>query len=261
MSALQVCGLAWAAAGRLIVSGIDLTVAPGRVTGIVGPNGSGKTTVLHLIAGLRAPAGGQVILDGEDVLELSPRERARRIALVEQKADTNLDLTAREVVALGRYARRPRWGRRPDREDAVDRALQLADAAGLADRSWGTMSGGEQQRVHLARALAQEPQVLLLDEPTNHLDLAHQIGLLQLVRSLDCTTLVVLHDLDLAAASCDELVVMDAGSVVACGSTAEVLVPGLLEDVFGVRTSVRHEERLRVLWHGLAESSPRRDAG
>ncbi|QFG69468.1 ABC transporter ATP-binding protein [Ornithinimicrobium pratense] len=260
MGVLQVQDLAWRAAGRLIVSGVDLTVAPGRVTGIVGPNGSGKTTVLHLIAGLRIPARGRVLLGGEDVLALSPRERARRIALVEQKAGTNLDLTAREVVALGRHARRPRWGR-PDRDDAVDRALQMADAAGLADRSWATMSGGEQQRVHLARALAQEPQVLLLDEPTNHLDLAHQIGLLQLVRSLDCTTLVVLHDLDLAAASCDELVVMDAGRVVASGSTAEVLAPGLLEDVFAVRTSVRHEERLRVLWHGLAESSPRRDAG
>ncbi len=253
MSALRVRGLGWSAGGRPIVRDVDLDVAPGRVTGVVGPNGSGKTTVLHLLAGLRRPSAGTVLLDGDDVTALPPRERARRVALVEQKAGTDLELTARDVVALGRYARGPRWGR--GAEAAVDRALSLAGAADLAGRGWATLSGGEQQRVHLARALAQEPQVLLLDEPTNHLDLAHQIGLLHLVRSLGWTTLVVLHDLDLAAASCDELVVMDGGTVVRSGPTEEVLGADLVGDVFGVRASVRREDRLRMLWHGLVRTA------
>ncbi|OLT24011.1 histidinol phosphatase [Ornithinimicrobium sp. CNJ-824] len=251
---MRVRGLCWSAGDRRIVHDVDLDVAPGSVTGIIGPNGSGKTTVLHLVAGLRRPSAGTVLLGEDDVTALPPRERARRVALVEQKAGTDLDLTARDVVALGRFARSSPW-HRAGTEAAVDRALSLAGASGLADRTWVTLSGGEQQRVHLARALAQEPQVLLLDEPTNHLDLAHQIGLLHLVRSLGWTTLVVLHDLDLAAASCDELVVMDAGTVVRSGPTEEVLGADLLGDVFGVRASVRREDRLRMLWHGLVGTS------
>ncbi|GAA5160353.1 ABC transporter ATP-binding protein [Ornithinimicrobium tianjinense] len=309
---LQVRALSWQVAGRLIVDDVRLDLTAGAVTGIVGPNGSGKTSLLHLLAGLLVPTRGEVLLDGRQVRHLRPRERGRRIALVEQKATTDLELRGREVVALGRYAHahghrwrpavrrsatgspatwppttgrpttwpsgtgrpspwpsrtgRPTtwpsttWPSRTGRpspwpsteDDAVARALALADVTHLADRRWSTLSGGEQQRLHLARALAQEPDVLLLDEPTNHLDLSHQIDLLQRVRELGRTTVVVLHDLDLAAATCDDLVVMDDGRVVRSGPTADVLQPGLLEDVFAVRTSVRHEDRLRVLWHGLA---------
>ena len=248
-------GLGWEVDGRPIVSGIDLTVREGLVTGIVGPNGSGKTTLLHLMAGLRRPTTGQVLLNRRPLRELGSRERGRRLALVEQKASTDLDLSGREVVALGRYAHSSSWRRR-GQDAAVERALGQADAAHLADRRWPTLSGGEQQRLHLARALAQEPEVLLLDEPTNHLDLAHQIAFLQRVRALGRTTVVVLHDLDLAAATCDEMVVMDQGRVSRAGPTASVLDPQIVQHVFAVRASVRAEDRLRVLWHGLAEHGP-----
>jgi iron complex transport system ATP-binding protein len=252
MTTMTAKGVSWLVDGRPIVAGIDLEVAPGRVTGIVGPNGSGKTTLLHLLAGLRRPTRGEVLLDGCPIGGLGARERGRRVALVEQKASTDLDLSGREVVALGRYAHTPAWRRR-GQGPAIAAALAQADASDLADRRWPTLSGGEQQRLHLARALAQEPDVLLLDEPTNHLDLAHQIAFLERVRALRRTTVLVLHDLDLAAATCDELVVLDAGRVARCGPTAEVLEPALVHDVFAVRTTVRADDRLRVLWHGLAE--------
>lgn len=233
MTTMTAKGVSWLVDGRPIVAGIDLEVAPGRVTGIVGPNGSGKTTLLHLLAGLRRPTRGEVLLDGCPIGGLGARERGRRVALVEQKASTDLDLSGREVVALGRYAHTPAWRRR-GQGPAIAAALAQADASDLADRRWPTLSGGEQQRLHLARALAQEPDVLLLDEPTNHLDIRYQHEVLSLLRGLGRTTVVVLHDLNLAAAYCDDLVLLDRGQVAGAGTVSEVLDPDLLSSVYGI---------------------------
>jgi len=257
---LRIRDLAWSA-GRgaqavPILHGVDLDVADGLLTGIVGPNGCGKTTLLHLVAGLRRPTRGTVEADGEDLLALTARDRAQRVALVEQHPQTGLDLAARQVVELGRIPHLGRWGSRRERGgDVVVEAMATSGVAHLADRAWTTLSGGERQRVQLARALAQQPRLLLLDEPTNHLDLAHQIGLLTRVADLPVTTVAVLHDLDLAAAFCDHLVVMHAGRVLAAGPTAEVLRPELVAAVFGVdvRVEAAADDRLRVQWRGLTE--------
>ncbi|WP_203337358.1 ABC transporter ATP-binding protein [Nocardioides limicola] len=235
--------------GRMIIDGVDLDVAPGSFTGLLGPNGSGKSSLLSVVSGLRRPTRGTVRLGDDDLHRLRPRERARRIALVEQHAATGLELTVRQVVELGRV---PHAGRGIDNAGIVAEAMKLARVGELADRSWQTLSGGERQRTHLARALAQQPQVLLLDEPTNHLDLGHQLDFLACVRGLGITTIAALHDLDLAAAYCDRLVVLQAGRIVADGDVAAVLTPELLADVYGVRATVQahpHTGRPQICWH------------
>lgn len=246
-------GLDWGVKDLMILHDVAAQFPAGSVTGLIGPNGSGKTSLLHVLAGLRRPSRGQVEVDGEDLQAWSGRVRARRIALLEQHASTSLDLTVRQVVELGRIPHRGRWpGRLDEGEAQIAEALRLGRVADLAERRWQTLSGGERQRVQLARALAQEPSLLMLDEPTNHLDLRHQIDFLSTVRDLGITTIAALHDLDLAAAFCDRLVVMQGGHVVAAGPVEHVLSVDLVQDVYGVRTTIaRHDEadRLHVVWH------------
>lgn len=238
MTRLACRGLGWQVDDRWIVRDITTEVAEGCCTALVGMNGSGKTTLLQLLCGLRKPSRGQVLVDVRRLTDMSRREIARTMALMEQLPQARVALTARDVVALGRIPHEGRW--------------QLnAHGARVDDRSWNTLSGGERQRVQLARALAQEPQVLMLDEPTNHLDLHHQIALLRIVTSLRLTTLVVLHDLDLAAAFADRLIVLDDGHLVAQGPTDEVLTAQLVAERFAVRGQVSRTDRLRFSWQGL----------
>lgn len=247
---IEVEALGWRVAGVDVLTGITAVVEPRTMTALVGPNGSGKTTLLHLIAGLRRPTSGTVLLDGTSLSDLPARRRARLLALLEQHPETNLDVTVAQVVALGRLPHIGRWpGARDPGAARVAEAMEAAEVTGLARRRWASLSGGERQRAHLARALAQEPEVLLLDEPTNHLDLRHQIALLRTVAGLGLTTLVVLHDLDLAAAFCSRILVLSRGRLVADGTTTDVLDTKLIGDIFGVRATVHHDDRLRVLWH------------
>lgn len=249
---IVVHAVSWDVAGRRVVDGVSLTCEPGTVTGLLGPNGSGKTSLLHVLSGLRAPADGSVLVDGRNLHAMDARTRARRVALVEQHASTDLDLSVREVVELGRIPHRGRWpARTAEGGAAIAAAMRIGRVAGLAGRRWQTLSGGERQRVQLARALAQEPATLILDEPTNHLDLGHQIDFMRTVRGLGLTTIAALHDLDLAAAFCDRLVVLDTGRVVAQGPAADVLTSELVADVYGVTAHVEHHagaDRLHVVW-------------
>ncbi|GIG26238.1 putative F420-0 ABC transporter ATP-binding protein [Cellulomonas denverensis] len=226
--------------GRWVVDGVDATPPPGALTGLLGPNGAGKSTLLRLIAGLLAPEAGAVLVDGRPVHDLPRRDRARRIALLEQESSSTVPLTVREVVALGRIPFRTLWGADAGagEDDPVERALLATGAAHLADRPWDALSGGERQRVHIARALAQEPELLLLDEPTNHLDVAAQLALLRFVRDLHRTTVAALHDLNLAAAYCDHVLVLSQGVLVAAGDPRDVLTPELVARVYGVPCEV-----------------------
>lgn len=212
--------------GRTICHEVDLTAGPGEVVGIVGPNGSGKTTFLLSLNRALNAAGGRVLIDGADVATMKRRRIARQVAVVAQENETALPLSVRDSVALGRLASSSmlNYG---DAEDTalVDEALARVDLGSLADRLITRISGGERQRAMVARAIAQRATHLLLDEPTNHLDLHHQFSLLELVRELECTTVIVLHDLNLAARFCDRVVLLDHGRVVAAGEPAEVLTP------------------------------------
>ncbi len=227
------------AGGGLILDGVDIAPPPGATVGLLGPNGSGKSTLLRILAGLLAPDTGVVTLDGDPLASLGRRTVARRIAVVDQHAVTQVDLSVLDVVRLGRIPHRRAWSA-PDRtdEDAVAEALRRTGLTDHAGQSWHTLSGGERQRVQIARALAQQPRELLLDEPTNHLDIQHQLDLLALVADLPVTSVVALHDLNLAAMFCDRITVMTQAGVVARADPAEVITEELIEDVYGVRAVV-----------------------
>ncbi|MEU6390818.1 ABC transporter ATP-binding protein [Streptomyces sp. NPDC046939] len=228
--------VSWSAGGALVLDGVSLTPRPGAVTGVLGPNGSGKSTLLRLLAGVLAPASGVVTLDGSALGGVPRRTAARRIALVHQQADTQVELTVADVVRLGRVPHRRAWSSLSAADEtAVRDALERTGLTGHADRLWHTLSGGERQRAQIARALAQEPRELLLDEPTNHLDIQHQLELLDLISGLGLTSVVALHDLNLAATYCDQVVVLRRGRVVAAGAPGAVLTEELIADVYGVR--------------------------
>ncbi|WP_163511777.1 ABC transporter ATP-binding protein [Fodinicola acaciae] len=225
--------------GRTIVAGATVIVEDGEVGALVGPNGSGKSTLLRTVYRHLKPAAGRVRLDDADVWGLKPVAAARKIAAVPQETRSDFDITVTEMVAMGRTPHKHPFATATVRDRAlVANALHRLEISEFADRPYATLSGGERQRVLLARALAQDTPVLVLDEPTNHLDARHQLELLALVRKLGLTTLLAVHDLNLAAAYCDRLHVLRAGEIVASGAPDKVLTPELLGEVFGVAADV-----------------------
>ncbi len=225
-------------ASRPALEGVFLSAQAGELVGLVGPNGAGKSTLVRLVAGLAAPARGAVRLCGLDPAAAPRRTVARMAALVPQEPRAGWAFTVREVVMMGRAPRQGLLGL-PSQLDlgAVEGALQACDLVHLADRRIDALSGGERRRVFFARALAQEPRVLLLDEPTAFLDLAHQVAAMRMAEvaaQAGLCVLAVLHDLNLAAASCDRLVVMSRGRVVAEGRPADVLTADRVREVWGL---------------------------
>lgn len=238
---LSTHNVGWSVGNVEILRDVSLAVKEGEFLGIIGPNGSGKTSLLSLLSGVRRSRSGEVKLGVTPIHKLKRREIARILALVEQQAGTTDRITARQAVELGRTpylgALSP-WSKQDDA--IVEQALSNVDMLHLAERCWHTLSGGERQRVHIARALAQEPQILLLDEPTNHLDIGHQIGLLDLVSRQKLTVIAALHDLNHAAMFCDRIAVMDKGKLVALGTPRDVLRAECIAKVFGVEVDVEY---------------------
>jgi len=237
--------------GRVILSDIDLAVERGEWLGLVGPNGSGKTTLLRTLSGVLPYAGSLDMLD-RPVRTWNNRERARHLALVRQTRTVSFDFQVDELVLLGRspYKGLLATYDRTDRERVHD-ALRLVDLEGCAERSFASLSGGEQQRVFLAQALVQEADILLLDEPTTYLDVHHQYEFMHHVRRLvdeGITVVGAFHDLELAAHFSDRMAVLDGGRLVATGAPVEVLTEDLLRRVFRMESHVTTagDERLYI---------------
>ena len=230
-------GVSWAPRrkDRLLLHPTSFRVDPGRVLGVVGPNGAGKTTLLRILYRHNRPLTGTVHVGGANLWEIPARTAARRVAAVLQEHPTDFALTVREIVSLGRTPhRRGLVGAGARDEEIVQSALDRIDLHGFADRHLGSLSGGERQRVMVARALAQEPRVLVLDEPTNHLDIRHQLEVLRLIRELELTIVTSLHDLNMAAALCDDILVLDGGRPRSFGPSMDVLNEALISSAFRV---------------------------
>lgn len=232
---LEVNNVAVQIDSRRIVEEISLQVASGEIVGLIGPNGSGKSTLLRSVYRLLKPAAGYVQLGGDDVWTLSARESARRTGIVVQETPSDFDFTVLEVVEMGRTPHKGMLEADNARDaQLVADALARVRMSAFVDRSFNTLSGGEKQRVLVARALAQEPKLLVLDEPTNHLDIRYQLEILNLVRGLGITTLVTLHDLNLAAAYCHRLYLLANGRIATAGAPTAVLTPDWVRSVYGV---------------------------
>jgi len=240
---LSVEGVTLGYAERTVVEDVDLDVAPGRITCIVGANACGKSTLLRAMARLLKPRAGQVVLDGRDLHAMPTKQVARTLGLLPQSPIAPEGIVVADLVARGRHPHQgvlARWTSAD--EEAVAEALRLTDTAALADRCVDELSGGQRQRVWIAMALAQQTDLLLLDEPTTFLDVAHQVDVLDLLTDLNrqrgTTIVMVLHDLNLAARYADHLVAVRAGRLHAAGDPAEVLTADVVRDVFGMESQV-----------------------
>ncbi|MDH0302498.1 MULTISPECIES: heme ABC transporter ATP-binding protein [unclassified Pseudomonas] len=246
---LDVEGLSLKRGNAQVLHDIHLQLRPGLILGVLGPNGAGKSSLLGALCGELAASAGQVRLDGRALDQWSGQDRARRLAVLPQVSTLGFSFNVEEVVGMGRLPHAS--GRQRDRE-IVSAALEAADALHLVDRSYLALSGGERQRVHLARVLAQlwpgeAGSTLLLDEPTSALDPLHQHTTLQAVRSFadrGAAVLVILHDLNLAARYCDQILLLEQGRCHALDTPRQVLTPASLKAVFGIDVLVQpHPER------------------
>ena len=234
--ALKADRVAYATQDRMLVRRVDMELDYGEVLVIVGPNGAGKSTLCGILAGDLPPTEGEVALCGRDVWRMKPGVLARLRSILSQHTNLRFPFTVREVTMMGRHPHIPRWRSPAERDyELTEQAMENAQVLHLAERIYPTLSGGEQRRVSLARVLAQDAPVVLLDEPTSSLDIGHQQMVMALCRRLandGRAVLAVLHDLNLAGAGADRVMVMCEGEIVAVGSPEEALCPRLLSDVF-----------------------------
>jgi len=240
---LQAQGVDFSYYDGLVLQGVSLKLRRGDLVGLIGPNGAGKTTLLRVLSGLLKPRRGLVYLDSREIGQLSRRQIARRVAVVPQDLIIPFAFTAYGMVMLGRtpYVP-PLLSAGPRDRQVVMEKMELTDTLALAERPFNELSGGEQRRVVIAMALAQEPEILLLDEPTLHLDIKHQIEILELAKRLNragsLTVLATMHDLNLAALYFDRLLMLNGGKIVAEGLPAEVLREESIRRVFGAQVRV-----------------------
>lgn len=225
-----------------ILKGIDFTLHNKEFVGIIGPNGSGKSTFLKCVYRVQKPTSGTIWLDNQNLDELSYRESALKLAVVAQHNFYSFDFSVLEVVLMGRSPHK-KILERDNLEDfkVARQALQTVGMEAFEKRNFSTLSGGEQQRVILARALTQQTECLVLDEPTNHLDVKYQLQIMDIVKSLDLTVVAALHDLNSAAMYCDRLVALQDGAVVGIGTPQELLTEQFIYDLYEVESKVNYD--------------------
>lgn len=233
-----------------ILKGVSIDSKNREFIGIIGPNGSGKSTLLKCIYRILKPNNGCIMLGEEDISKMSVKESAKKLAVVAQHNYYNFDFSVGEVVLMGRSPHKKSL--EPDNSedyDIVNESLEKVGMLGFKNRSFSTLSGGEQQRVILARALAQQTPCLILDEPTNHLDIKYQLQLMRIVKSLNIEVIAAIHDLNIAAMYCDKIYVLKDGEIIKYGKPKDVLTKEIIKDVYEVDAEVIvNEDRVNIYY-------------
>ena len=237
---------------KTILHDISLAIQDKEFVGIIGPNGSGKSTFLKCLYRVLQPNGGKIFFDGTEMSSLSHRDTALKMAVVAQHSTVNFDFSVLEMVLMGRAPYKGLLDR--DQIDDYEIARHALAQVGLSDfesRNFNTLSGGEQQRVILARALAQRTECLVLDEPTNHLDIKYQLELMTIVKRLDATVVSAIHDLNLAAIYCDRIIALKDGHIVCSGTPQDVLSSDTIRHIYGVSAMVQTlpDGRLNIIYN------------
>ena len=237
---------------KTILHDISLAIQDKEFVGIIGPNGSGKSTFLKCLYRVLQPSGGKIYFDGSELSSLSHRDTALKMAVVAQHSTVNFDFSVLEMVLMGRSPYKGLLDR--DQLDDYEIARHALAQVGLSDfesRNFNTLSGGEQQRVILARALAQRTECLVLDEPTNHLDIKYQLELMTIVKRLDATVVSAIHDLNLAAIYCDRIIALKDGHIVCSGTPQDVFSSDTIRHIYGVSAMVQTlpDGRLNIIYN------------
>ncbi|QIZ76493.1 ABC transporter ATP-binding protein [Ferrimonas lipolytica] len=260
---IEVEQLSWACPQKLVLADVSFSVQAGQFVGLLGPNGAGKSTLLRCLYRYLQPTTGGIRLNGQPLSQLSQQQLAQRVAVVTQHTPLGFSMSVRQFMATGLLAQQRFWHRRNERAERIqiDATLVRVGLLELAEQRYEHLSGGEQQRLLIARALLQRPQILILDEPTNHLDVYYQIEILQLVRSLGITVIASIHDLNLAAGYCDRLLLLQQGRLVAKGTPQQVLTSDNLQRIYHVDAIVdqhptQRYQRVTFQYH----PKPNRDA-
>lgn len=257
--AFTVNNLTWQAANKQILSALTFSIEKGASIGIVGPNGAGKTSLLRCLYQEYRDYHGQILLNGQDTTKIDNKAFAKQVAVVTQQQESIFDLSVRDVVHMGLVPHKALFERDTSEDvQLIEHALMRVDLIEKANQPFTTLSGGEQQRCLIARAIVQRPSILLLDEPSNHLDVAYQHQLLQLIQSINVTTVMSIHDLNLAAQYCDHILLLKEGKIVAFDTPEKVFTPDLLVDVFDLPCIVDKQpfsNKLRVTFAPSKEYS------
>lgn len=239
MKKLKVEKLTYDIGGTRILKDITFDVEENTFVGVIGPNGSGKSTMLKSIYGVNKPSGGNIYFEGDDLLKISSKDRAKKIAVLAQESGGQFDFSVQQVVEMGRYPHKNTLENYSKHDlEIVDRVLYEMKLDNYRERSFNTLSGGEKQRVLIARLLVQESKFIILDEPTNHLDIGHQIEIMNIIKKMGVTVLSAIHDMNMAAIYCDKLVIMKKGEVITQGSVEETLTSEMLKDLFNVEAEI-----------------------
>ncbi len=239
MFKVQVKNLKFSIDKKEILKDISFNVPKGSFIGVIGPNGCGKSTLLKNIYRLHKPSSGNILLDNKELSNMKDKECAKQIAVLAQESNSQFDFTVEQIVKMGRYPYKSMFEDYSKNDlKMVEDMLKKVGLNNYSDRSFSNLSGGEKQRTLIARALVQDTDFLILDEPTNHLDIGYQIQLMDLIKSLNITTLSAIHDMNMASMYCDYLVVMKDGEVINFGKVNDVITSSMLKDVFGVNAYV-----------------------
>ncbi len=229
----------WPKSASAILKNISFKVQRSKILGIVGANGAGKSSLLRCLYRVTPPTQGSIFIGSENIWGISPRQFAQKVAVVLQESPSDFSLSARQIIEMGRTPYYTLFSAQSQRDSLIiEQVIARLNLEALVDRDFSKLSGGEKQKVYLARALVQQPEILILDEPTNHLDIRHQLEIMQLITELGITVIVTLHDLNLAASYCDQILLLHRGEILAHDQIDNVLTPDFIKQAYGVNCHI-----------------------